>query len=127
VDALALAHWHWHAERLLTLCVLTPAHRQILAMLALALADQDRVRAQWREQGYAATLTATRRDARTGVVTTRPIPNPLVHLTEQLRRDVRQLLSDCALTPVTSSKAIAHGEKIPDARARIARYVTPSG
>lgn len=128
-DPLALAHWTRVAEQLKTLRILTPAHRDMLAVLATTLADLERARAAWKAQAYAETITVIRRDVRAGTTTERTVENPLTRRTERLAMQARTCLGEFGLTPVTGPKVNASGPtaKPADARQRVARYVTPSG
>jgi phage terminase small subunit len=114
-DDVALGHWTALCERLETLRILSPAHGEALGLLAQALADYGRVRAQLHEMGYRQLIVDEMRDKEGKVTRRRVRENPLIRRSERLALLVSRLLGEFGLTPITQTKiaAIAPSEADP--------------
>jgi P27 family predicted phage terminase small subunit len=103
-DELATAAWESLAQRLETLGVLTTANGEALALLAEALADYDRCRAQLAQMNYQQLVVDEMRDKAGTVIRRRVRENPLLRRTERIALLVNRLLGEFGLTPATAAR-----------------------
>lgn len=106
-DPAALAHWETLADRLDRIGVLSPAHGESLALLALARADYGRIREQLQVMRFQQLIVEEIRDKAGNVLRRRYRENPLIRRSERLALLVSRLLGEFGLTPVTAPKVHA--------------------
>jgi phage terminase small subunit len=102
-DAEALAAYASFGARLVAARVLTPAHGELLAMLAEAWADYVRKRQEFAAEGRKSIVIQSWTDAE-GVTRERRIENPLVRQMRQQLDQVARIAGEFGLTPATASK-----------------------
>ena len=124
LDPAAAAHWERLAPRLEQAGVLMPAHGEALGLLAQALADYGRVRAQLHQVGYQQLVVDEVRDKAGNVIRRRVKENPLIRRRERLALLVSRPLGEFGLTPGAAVRIQAWPP--PADRPRpIDRYIRP--
>jgi phage terminase small subunit len=103
-DEVAFGHWTVLCERLERVKVLSPAHGEALGLLAQALADYGRVRAQLREMQFRNLVVDELLDKAGRVIRRRVRENPLIRRSERLATLCKNLLGEFGLTPITQAK-----------------------
>jgi phage terminase small subunit len=104
-DDYAVPIWHALSATLEQSKVLSPAHGDMLVVLAEALADYRRKREEWAMMGRKSVIVQSWDDIQ-GKHRTRIVDNPIV---KQLRGQadlVMRLLGEFGLSPATSSKVV---------------------
>ena len=114
-DDVALAAFAGFGARLVAGRVLTPAHGELLGMLAEAWADYVRKRQEFAAEGRKSVVVQSWQDG-TGVTRERRTENPLVRQMRQQLDQVMRILGEFGLTPATASKVekLAAGGEDPD-------------
>lgn len=114
-DPEALEAYHAFGARLVAARVLTPAHGELLAMLAEAWADYVRKRREFAAEGRKSVVVQSWTDG-TGVTRERRTENPLVRQMRQQLDQVARIAGEFGLTPATASKVerIEGGGDDPD-------------
>jgi phage terminase small subunit len=107
-DAEALVAFGAFGARLVDARVITPAHGELLAMLAEAWADYCRKRREWKANGFHSVVVQSWTDGE-GVVRERTIENPLVRQMRQQHDLVIRIAGEFGLSPATASKV----ERLP--------------
>jgi hypothetical protein len=126
LDPQALAHWTRLAGQLQAMGVLAPTHGSALGLLASALADYGRMRAQLHQLEYRVLYIEETLDPKTGaVIRRRPRENLLLRRCERQALLCARLLGEFGLTPVTQTKL--QGEPEPQRAVRLVdRYIGPA-
>ena len=114
-DPEALAAYASFGVRLVAARVLTPAHGELLAMLAEAWADYVRKRVEFAAEGRKSVVVQSWTDG-TGIMRERRTENPLVRQMRQQLDQVARIAGEFGLTPATASKVarIEGGTDDPD-------------
>jgi len=104
-DPEAKSHWDLLSSRLQASGVLTKGHGEALAMLAEALADYGRARAQLKAMRFQQLIVEEKYDPTGAKLLYRRVKeNPLIRRSERLAVLCSRLLGEFGLTPITQAK-----------------------